>query len=286
MSRNVQHTKYCSINQYCRVRRYPLESIHTVYKLISWIVRRNPKRDLAPRTALNPHEDTIDQLPCSRIIQILTAAFYGSPPVFLVSPIFIANRRSIRPQSCRPRRRAAAAAMVAAPLPRMCSFTFVREVARFSRERSCMSVWFYDNVGRLPNRRANMTCTILYSRTPRAAPFPDFPLPRPHILFARWSSRICMYAFRTLSEGKCIASTPRNMAGFARTKARSKFASISIYGQFIARRVTVNVLIVNNSFTSAFSRDVERDTQIQTTLSYFYLYDIQINDKIARSYDA
>ncbi|EZA52770.1 hypothetical protein X777_08485 [Ooceraea biroi] len=31
----------------------------------------------------------------NRIIQILTAAFYGSPPLFLVSPIFIVNRRSI-----------------------------------------------------------------------------------------------------------------------------------------------------------------------------------------------
>jgi len=47
--------------------------------------QRNPKRDLAPRTALNPQEHTIDQRPRNRIIQILTAAFYGSPPVFLVS---------------------------------------------------------------------------------------------------------------------------------------------------------------------------------------------------------
>ncbi|TGZ37150.1 hypothetical protein DBV15_05856 [Temnothorax longispinosus] len=42
--------------------------------------QRNPKRDLAPRTALNPHEHAIDQRPRNRIIQILTAAFYGSPP--------------------------------------------------------------------------------------------------------------------------------------------------------------------------------------------------------------
>jgi len=93
----------------------------------------------------------------------------------------------------------------AAPLPRMCSFIRPRSRS-FLHERSRMSVWFYDNVGRLPNRRANMTCTILYSRSrlPSATPFPDFPLPRPHILFARWSSRICMYAFRTLL-GKRIA---------------------------------------------------------------------------------
>ncbi|EGI68138.1 hypothetical protein G5I_03233 [Acromyrmex echinatior] len=79
--------------------------------------RSNPKRDLAPRTALNPH--TIDQRPRNRIIQILTAAFYGSPPVFLVSPIFIAYRWIDTP--------AVSAEAAAAPLPRMCSFILKRD---------------------------------------------------------------------------------------------------------------------------------------------------------------
>jgi len=83
----------------------------------------------------------------NRIIQILTAAFYGSPPLFLVSPIFIANRRSI---PCRP-------ATVYTGESRFRSA--LREVAHF-----CANVYAVGPILRTlfgaRNRRANTACMI------------------------------------------------------------------------------------------------------------------------------
>lgn len=54
--------------------------------------------------------------------------------------------------------------------------------------------------------------------------------------------------------GKTYHECAAKYGGLVRTKVRSKFASISIYCQFIARRVTVNVLIVNNLLHPYFWR--------------------------------
>jgi len=109
-------------------------------------------------------------------------------------------------QPCRPRRRQLHC--------RRCALSFVREVAHFSANlRACRSD-FYDNVGRLPNRRANMTCAILYfrSRLFSATPFPDFSSPSTAyfvclLIFANLYAR-----FPHVSE-KRIANVLRNMAG-------------------------------------------------------------------------
>lgn len=197
-------------------------SIRTVDKLISWIEgRRDLKRDLSRRVNRHwiPHEYTIDQRHITVSFEYWRVALYGSPSVFLVSPIFIANRRSIPPTP--PRRRLYC---------RGCALSLVLwEVAHFCANVRAVGLILWTLVG------YQIAAQIWHARyfvspppvTP-SAPFPDFPLPRPHILLARWSSRICMYASRARRRENVSRASSAKYGELVHTKARSKFAYVHL----------------------------------------------------------
>lgn len=163
-----------------RGRRYLLESIHAVYKLISWMIR---PEDSAIRNVISRHEPhwirtkhTIDQRGrvavsfkywqlhftgrhrySYRRFLSRTANRYSFSSSPLPSSPLLSSRRQLH---CRG-----------------CALSFVREVAHFCANVHACRSDFMITFGRLPNRRANMTCTILYSPSPASSPSqPHFPI--------------------------------------------------------------------------------------------------------------
>lgn len=132
------------------------------------------------------------------------AAFYGSPPVFLVSPIFIANRRSIPPTS---HAMAAAEEAEAAILPRMCSFTrALGEVAHFCANVRAVGLILWTLVG------YQIAAQIWHARY-FVSPSPRGPISRfsaPSTAYFACSLILAnLYVrFPCSSSGKCIASMP------------------------------------------------------------------------------
>lgn len=222
-----------------------------------------------------PHEHAIDQQrPRNHIIQILTAAFYGSPPVFLVSPIFIANRRSI-PRSRRPRRRRRLHC-------RGCALSFVRKVVHFcANVRACRSDFMITLVGYAKSPRKYDMHDTLFAVPACTSPLP--PPAQPHFPIFRSLDRIfCLLVdlgefVCTLSarcRGKCIASTPRNIAG---SRALKQGQNLHPSPFMVNSSLGVNVLIVNNPFTSVTFDHVEGDTKMQIALSHFLFIVSYIN---------
>lgn len=159
------------------LKSYLLESIHAVYKLISWIVR--PK-DSAIRNVISrrePHWIRTSTLSTSGRV---TVSFKYWQLHSTGGHRYSSYRRFLSRTADRYLDRAGRGGGGSSGDDddgircRGCALSFVPRNRSFLRERSRMSVWFYDNVGRLPNRRANMTCTILYSRAPSALRSPVY----------------------------------------------------------------------------------------------------------------
>lgn len=212
-------------------------SIYAVYKLISRLARPHKRRrGQAQSKSWFRVTNRIESARAhyrptaahNRIIQILTAAFYGSPPVFLVPPIFIANhtRRSITQHGlvCRG------------------SDVIAEEDALFSTRRAprvagkslisvrmfAPSIWFYERWSATKSPCKYMRDTLL----PR-----DAVLPIPAIfhsldrifLLARWSSQICMYAFRSSSSEKKMYHEARYIWNTGQACAARSKVEIWIY---------------------------------------------------------
>lgn len=122
----------------------------------------------------------------------------------------------------------------AAILPRMRSFIRALESRSFLCECSrCRSDFM--NVGRLPNRRANMTCTILCSRLP-AGPISRFSA-RSTAYFVCPLIFVNLYVRFPLAVGKmlCLRAQAAKYDGLARARAAagSKLASFRLRFWFV-----------------------------------------------------
>lgn len=158
------------------------------------------------------------------IIQILTAAFYGSPLVFLVRPtIFIANRRSIRVSTNDDDdvTTAAATLRLGYAAPRMLfSLVVVEKVARFGANVSFATLAPGTlHTRRPPNRRANINPVPVRpsSSSSSFSRLRHFPPAR-----ARISLMPANFHRTPARQGECIA---KHTAKYGAAETRSRFAS-------------------------------------------------------------
>lgn len=183
----------------------------------------------AARTALNPHEYAIDQRRITVSFKYWRAAFYGSPLVFLVSPIFIANRRSIVPTPCR-----GGDYIAEDVLFHSCFGKSLISVRMFA-----LSVWFYERWSATKSLRKYDMHDTLYPRFPRD-PISRFSAPSTAyfacpLIFAN----LYMYASRARRRENVSRACSAKYGGGLYTLKQGRNLHMSIYGRFIVLRVTI-----------------------------------------------